>query len=239
MVGTGRKSRPAKRDLWRLTGWTPHVSQDVVAASRARFKVVCAGARWGKSALAAREAWPEMFRPGSRGWVVAPTYELSHKVTQFFEPLIKLIGTEKGVFRSKDKLYQWHTPWGSWMEARPATNPDQNLVGEGLDWVIVSEASRIPREVWERYLRARLADRQGWAFIESVPGGGWFKDVFRRGQDPRHPDWESWQRPSWTSPTVPADEVEEARGTLRDAVFRSEWGAEFVAGVGQQDARPL
>ena len=59
----------------------------------------------------------------------------------------------------------------------------------------------IPQQTYEMYVRPTLADRQGWALFCSTPRGfNFFEFLFRLGADPKYPDWESWQVPSWESP---------------------------------------
>ena len=65
------------------------------------------------------------------------------------------------------------------------------------------------------------------ALLISTPKGkGWFYDLWRRGRGD-DPDYEAWNRPSWTNPLLDADVIEEERGRLPERIFLQEYGAEF------------
>jgi hypothetical protein len=69
------------------------------------------------------------------------------------------------------------------------------VLGEGLDWLIVDEASRLKPAIWQGHLSQRLIDKHGWALLISTPKGkGYFYDLFRRGQG-QDSDYQSWNMP--------------------------------------------
>jgi len=121
---------------------------------------------------------------------------------------------------------------GSMIECRSEESPDQ-LIGEGLDLVIVAEAARLKKRTWDQYLRPALADRQGRALFSSTPRGfNWFHEFYLRGQDNDNPDnawWESWTVPSRENPILPPEEIEDARKTTSPEAFMQEWEAKFIA----------
>ena len=90
----------------------------------------------------------------------------------------------------------------------------------------------ISRQTYEMFLRPTLADRQGWALFCSTPRSyNYFHTLFERGPDPKFPDWESWQVPSWKSPFF-KDDIEELKRTLTRETFLQEIGAEFCSFTG-------
>jgi hypothetical protein len=103
---------------------------------------------------------------------------------------------------------------GSFIECRSEENPDQ-LIGEGLDLVVLAEAARLKQRTWDQYIRPALADRQGRALFSSTPRGfNWFHDFYQKGQDPTNPDnawWESWSVPSRMNPILPAEKSRKPR----------------------------
>ena len=69
------------KDKWFvMSGYKPHTGQMCLHRSDARFRVVVAGRRWGKSISAAKEAELMILKPRTRGWIVSKTYELGEKV---------------------------------------------------------------------------------------------------------------------------------------------------------------
>jgi hypothetical protein len=49
------------------------------------------------------------------------------------------------------------------VHAKSAKYPD-TLVGEGLRGLVLSEAAKLKRIVWEKHLRPTLADYKGWLY---------------------------------------------------------------------------
>src|SRR5688500_3789744 len=74
--------RVDKEEVFRLVGYTPHPGQVLVHASKARFRVLACGVRWGKSMAAGMEVVAEMLQPAekARGWIVAPTRDLVDRI---------------------------------------------------------------------------------------------------------------------------------------------------------------
>src|SRR5262249_38311281 len=117
------------------------------------------------------------------------------------------------------------------IRAKSADNP-VSLLGEGLDWLIVDEASRLRPDIWQAHLSQRLVDKKGWAMLISTPPRqGCFYELFRAGRG-TGPDTKSWNFPSWTNPTLDRDLIEQERLRLPERVFRQEYGAEFIEGAG-------
>jgi hypothetical protein len=97
---------------------------------------------------------------------------------------------------------------------------------------VVDESARMKPQIWESHLSQRLLDKKGWALLISTPRGkGWFYEVFRRGQG-TDPDFQSWNMPSWTSPLLDGEAIEQERERLPERVFRQEYGGEFLEGSG-------
>ena len=120
---------------------------------------------------------------------------------------------------------------GSFLECRSEENPDQ-LIGEGLDLVILAEAARLKLRTYDQYIRPALADRKGKLLATSTPRGfNWFYDFYEWGQseDPKYKDWMSWMIPSRMNPILGEDEIESARQTSTPEAFAQEWEAKFIA----------
>jgi len=79
-----------------------------------------------------------------------------------------------------------------------------------------------------------LSDKNGWALFISTPRGyNWLYDLWKRGNDPDYPVWESFRFPSWDNPHLYEEDIEEARRTLSKAAFEQEYGAAFTFSSGQ------
>jgi len=203
-----------------------HPAQQQVATSPARFRVVAAGRRWGKT----REGVSECVRvalAGGRAWWVAPTYSLG---LEAWRPLNQIGQQIPGVeirVSEKELLF----PGGGLIQLRSADSP-QRLSGAGLDLLVVDEAAFCVEETWSQALRPALSDRKGRALFLSTPKGigNWFHTLWSdaAGKD----DWEAFQFPTTSNPFIDPAEVEAARGDLGSLVWAQEYGGQFVESGG-------
>ncbi len=229
-------SKPARLDkaaIFRAIGSTPHAGQMPGHRSRARFRVVCCGTRFGKTTLAVAEAVAALLTPRkhSIGWTIAPTLDLARLVfdrvaAEFqahFAHRIKELSL-------RDQRLVIVNLGGGLSELRGKTTENPaSLLGAAVDWLILDEATRVKGDVWDSFLSARLIDRRGWALVISTPlGFDWFAHLHRRGIKRRDPDHESWSMPSWTNPYVSKDMIEDERKRLDEDTFAAQFGAEFI-----------
>ena len=210
--------------------YSPHLAQKMFHDSTARFRTLNSGRRFGKSQAAVNEAIKiaVALPPGSIEWVVAPVFAqamINWRKFKFFLPkeIIKSVNkSEKYI-----ELVNESTIW-----IKSGDNPD-TLRGEGIDLVIVDEAAMVKKDVWEEALRPALADKQGKGIFISTPKGhNWFFDMWTRGQDPEFPDYESWSFPTAANPYIDPKEIDEARRTLPEMIYRQEFLAEFLDEIG-------
>jgi len=175
-----------------------------------------------------------IFNENSRGWIVAPSYELANKIgREIHENLIfkcKFPTINKRVHNGQLFYAKFINKAEVWIKS--ADSPDTGLVGEGLDWLIIDEAALISRTIWEQYLRPTLADRRGWALFVSTPRGyNWLHDLYTRGQSDDYPEWESWQHAS-TSSRYFRDNVEELKNEFTKETYEQEYLARFTSWAG-------
>jgi len=204
----------------------PHTGQAAVHNHPARFKVLAAGRRWGKTRLGVNECL-DVAAKGGRAWWVAPTYKMSEVG---WRP-IRRIGTKiNAEVRKVDR--QIILPGGGEVTVRSADNPD-SLRGEGLDFIVLDEVAFMVEQTWTEALRPALSDRQGKALFISTPKRrNWFFQYWLRGRGDSA-GWHSWQFPTSSNPYILPDEIEAARGDLPEDIFKQEYLAEFLEGEGQ------
>ena len=230
---SGSELRLRKRELFAYLGYKPHPGQVAVHKSLAPRRVLACGVRWGKSTCAAMEAVAAMMAPSnsSLGWVVGPTYDLTERILRPVDEILRTKLSHRIVdIRPRERRIIIRNLAGGLSEvrAKSADNPD-SLLGEGLDWLIIDEATRIKREVWESLLLQRLIDRKGWALLVSTPRGrDWYFQLYKRGQTDREPDYASWASPSWDNPHLSKELIEAERKRLPKETFDQEFAAEFI-----------
>ncbi len=206
--------------------YKPHESQEIIHASRARFRLALCGRRFGKSTLAAYECAYAATSPGARVWVVAPFKELATRVWR----------TAHDVFRHKlpfdissDRISELTLRLGNDAElsGKTAENPD-SLLGEGLDFVVLDEAARIRPGVFQRYILPSLADRRGRALLIGTPGGrGWLRELFESADV--LPEVEVFKFGTAENPYVSPAELALQRRLMSEADYRREFLADFAA----------
>ena len=225
------RGKPEISAFFNLVGYTPHPKQMIVHESKARFRVLCTGRRFGKSLLASREALFSILTSDKRGWIVAPNYELAKKV--FREVMILAnIHFKSFILTQSESMAYLRLKNGSELYCKSADNP-VSLLGEGLDFLIIDEAASIKREVWEEFLRPTLADRQGWALFISTPKGkNWFHEEFTRGQDKEELTMAGWNFITSDNPYIPKDEIAHAKAHLPERVFLQEFQGKFIEDIG-------
>lgn len=200
-----------------------HPGQREIAASAARWRVVCAGRRWGKTRLSAALLLARALE-GGRCWWVAPTAKLARVGWRELRGMTLTIpGVEMRLGESLLTM-----PGGGTIQVRTAGEPG-GLRGEGLDALVYDEAAFGREDSWTHELRPALSDRKGWAIFPSTPRGrsNWFFRLWQRGGTGAG-DWQSWRFPTVTNPYIDPGEIEEARELLPSAVFDQEYLAEFV-----------
>jgi predicted phage terminase large subunit-like protein len=203
-----------------------HPLQRQVRDSTARYRVISAGRRWGKTRLAAILCVQEALARSRVFWI-APTYKIAEVGWRELKGLARQF---KATIREQDKRVTFRQSFG-WIQVRSADDP-QSLRGEGLNFVVFDEAAYTKEEAWTEAIRPALADRQGRAlFISSPHGKNWFSRIWDYGRF-GVAGWQSWQYPTASNPFIPAAEIEAARREMFGLTFRQEFMAEFVDAAG-------
>lgn len=234
-----------KLKFFEKIGYQPHSEKQWgYHKSLSRFRIPSCGRRFGKSTMAAKDCEPELLVPKRRYWIVGPTYDLAEKeFREIWEDFI--VKLQFGLNKKVKKAYNKRAgemfiefPWGTRIECRSAQHPEQ-LVGESLDGVIMSEAAKHNPETWERFIRPALSDKRGWATFPSTPEGhNWYYELWLMGQNPQIKEYESWRFPSWDNPVVypggfEDSEIRLLQETMSEERFMQEIGADFASFVGK------
>lgn len=231
-----------ERKLYEKINWSPHSGQFEVIDSQARNKVVSAGRRFGKSEIGGHKLVHEALntrliksqldemRKRREFWIVGPTYTDSEKEFRIlwneltamgFSDYFDRPGTYNDPLGGNMHISLWNGRFQ--VHAKSAKHPD-SLVGEGLSGCILAEAAKLKEKIYTKYVRPTLADFNGWTLMTSTPEGkNWFYEMWKRGQDPTRPDWDSFRMPSWRNPYVyPAGATDAAIMRLRVALAEGE-----------------
>lgn len=233
MKASSSRLRIRKSELFELIHYVPHPGQLRVHKSRAKRRVMCCGTRFGKSSCAAVETLVHLLSPArtSRGWLVAPTFDLTDRIFARVAELVERHFKHRIIeLNMRTRVIRMRNLGGgvSELKAKSADKP-VGLLGEALDWLVVDEAAKLSDTIWDLHLAARLVDRDGHALLLSTPRGcNWFWREWRRGQGGRDPTYESWQSPTSENPHIARTLIEEEGRRLAPDVYKQEYVAEFV-----------
>ena len=202
----------------------------------ARFFVMVCGRRFGKSTAAAMEATYYASQPNKRIGLVGLSYD---KADIMFREVWKrmVIGKANDIDKASEKERYIRFKWGSVVEAKSADNPD-SLVGAGLDLLVIDEAAKVKKKIWEMYLSPTLADVKDskCIFITTPQGFNWIYDLFLLGKSDIL--WESHQAPSWENqyafPEGKSDPfLIERKRNMSKEMFDQEFGSAFTSFEGK------
>jgi len=193
-----------------------------VFTSEARFRILIAGRRFGKSYLSLVELCQAAWSPGRLAWYVAPTYKQAKRVA--WKPL-KQMTRPYWAGKPNETDLRIELTTGGTICLRGADNYD-SLRGDGLDFLILDEYASIAREAWPEVLRPALADKMGRALFIGTPRGyNHFYDLFHAAQDKA--GWATFQFTTEEGGNVSREELESATHELDERTYRQEFQASF------------
>ena len=202
-----------------------HPAQLEVAKSKARFRILVAGRRFGKTRLGTLLCLAKAME-GKNAWWVAPTYAMALEGWKTVRDLAGKYGME--VKESEKTVY---TKAGGFLTVTTAHNPDR-LRGAGLDFIVLDECAFIKEQTWKEVLRPTLTERKGGCLFISTPKGiqNWFKRLYDEAEN--NPDWERWQFSSYDNPMIDRKELTIAKREIGSFLFSQEYEAQFVEQTG-------
>ena len=229
----------AAREDFRLSRrWTPlrhHVEQQRLLSSPARFKVVPAGRRSGKTECAKRRVIVRACRLSCRGRkyvFAAPTRDQARRI--YWADLKAMVPTP-WVERIIETQLEIHLVNGTRLCVVGMDRPER-IEGEPLDGIVLDEYANMKATAWTENVSPALdtpGRRPGWAWFIGVPEGR--NHYFELWSDvPRLREaGESWDGFTWKSADIlPEHVVESLRRRMDDRTFRQEMEGSFESFAG-------
>ena len=192
----------------------------------ARFKVVAAGRRTGKSRLAAYLLIVNALQT-DRGHVfyVAPTQGQARDI--MWQTLLEV--GHPVIQGSHVNNLQIRLINGATISLKGADRPE-TMRGVSLKYLVMDEYADMKTEVWEQILRPALADQKGQAlFIGTPMGRNHFYDLYLYGDKGDDESFASFHYTSFDNPILDAGEIEAAKRSMSSFAFRQEFMASFEA----------
>lgn len=232
-----------------------HAGQTAIYNSSARFKVVAAGRRFGKSHIAAVLLIQEAMRTELNGYqlneehgvyYIAPTQDQAKRTV--WSKIRNLAGFERngGLIRNENTNEGWiQLINGRKIYIKGADNPD-SLRGIGLSFVVLDEYADMKAFVWDEIISDTLSDVEGGAlFIGTPKGKNHFYKIFmgaltkptKNAQTGREEDWTDWEAfhfESMDNPFLSDKEKKRMLGGNRTIeTIKQEVKASFLSGGGK------
>lgn len=177
---SNRGKRPSGRtdDSAIAINYQPHKNQFPIHVDNHRYRVICAGRRFGKSVLARQEilrralAWIPGKKIETAGikriprfWIVSPTYRQGHEIhwEELKAEIPQRLVLKKDETRTEIRLIN-----GTIIELKGSEN-EATLRGAGLAGVVMDECAFMKQQVWPQIIEPMLLETKGWAvFISCV-----------------------------------------------------------------------
>ena len=217
-----------------FTDFNPSQQAMIDGLEKKRFWVHISARRTGKSSAAAVVALAKLLEPNQQVLVVAPNFNLSSIIWDYTSQLIESFGIETKKYNQKDHVVQLVND--STLRLLSAENRS-SLVGRAANLLIVDEAALInDDEYFTRDLRPALSTHpDSRALFISTPRGkeNYLYTYYNRGQEKDNSDWGSGLYPWHANPRLQQKDIDDAKKTLPDSIFRQEYYCEWASFEGQ------
>tara|TARA_R110002012_G_C11648137_1_gene611182 strand:+ start:1390 stop:2592 length:1203 start_codon:yes stop_codon:yes gene_type:complete len=205
-----------------MINWTLDKTRKSILQDDSRFKVLVCGRRWGKTVLSLMYLLKDAFDANERRWFITPTYRQG-KMIVF--PILRQMfaGFQNAKLNESEMSVVFDN--GAELAVKGADN-ENNLRGVELTKAVMDEMAYIKPHVWEEIIMPMLATTEGECLFIGTPNGyDAMYDLYMKGQS--EPEWESWQFTTLDGGFVPKKEIELAKRTMDEVVFRQEFEASF------------
>lgn len=207
-----------------------HANQQRIEDSNARFTVIKAGKRFGKTKLALfRLIKRALMFPGDMFWYLAPTYRMA-KTIAWIE--MKRMIPPGMVRRANETELVIELVNGSMICLIGCDNEDA-LRGTQLRAVVFDEAAYIKRDIWPSIISGQLLGFKGKSYADFISspnklGMNWFSDFHseaerKMAQGDR--DWAAFYFTIYDNPTLTKKEIDDLKANTPDDI----WDLEYMA----------
>lgn len=240
------KRNPEKLLTKRWIRMIDHPEQLRLKNSKARFQVVPAGRRSGKTERAKRRIVRAAIDPRTFNFddpmfvAAAPTYNQAKSI--WWKDLKAMVPkwAMKGTPSETELVIR--TIMGSEIRVIGMDKPER-IEGSPLDGIILDEYANMKEEAWEANVLPALTDRKGWGMLIGVPEGrNHYYDKYKNALGPwnvktfdenikQFGDWDAF---TWKSIDIMDPlEIAQRRSQMDELTFQQEYEASFINFTGQ------
>ena len=204
-----------------------HPAQLQIFKSDARFKIVVAGRRFGKSYLSAWLLLINAIQSKSKDvFYIAPTFQQAKDIMW---AMLKDLGQDL-IVQAYENTAVLTLINGRKIYLKGSDRPE-TLRGTGISYVVLDEYASMKPVVWEQIIRPSLADVQGRALFIGTPAGkNHFFDLYNDAEEDN--EWDRFQFRSIDNPFLPATEIQASKKNMSTMSFRQEFEASFETFTG-------
>jgi len=210
--------------------YKPHKNQklihDAINNGNQKYYVLNIGRQFGKSLLAINQILYWAFNSKCDVAWVSPIYNQANKV---YETTVKAFANSPFVIRKKDaQKLKMEFCNGSTLQFFSAERYD-NMRGFTFDYLVCDEFAFMDGQAWTAVLRATVLVKGKKVLLISTPNGkNHFYQLFML--DGVNDQYKSFKMSSYDNPMIDPKEIDDAKLTLPNHIFRQEYLAEFVDG---------
>lgn len=211
--------------------YTPHHNQKVIHSAinngHEKYYILNIGRQFGKTLLASNQLmyWALNQKNAKCAWI-SPVYKQSKKV---FDEVHKAFRKRPEIYRNVNRselILEYIT--GSTIQFFSAERYD-NIRGFTFDYLVCDEFAFMDEAAWTEVLRATVLVKGKKVLLISTPKGkNHFYNLFNL--DGVNEQYKSFRMSSYDNPLINPSEIDDAKLTLPDHVFRQEYLAEFIDG---------
>lgn len=210
--------------------YTPHKNQKLIHDSinnePFKYYVLNIGRQFGKSLLAVNQNcyWCLNKANVKAAWV-SPVYRQASKV---YEEVVKAFAGTNIISKKDGTDLTITFSNGSTLQFFSAERYD-NIRGFTFDYLTIDEMAFIEQKAWTEVLRATVLVKGKKVLLISTPKGkNFFYSLYHLdGEDKQY---KSFHMTSYDNPLIEPSEIDSARLTLPDHVFKQEYLGEFIDG---------
>lgn len=209
-------------------------AQQSIFASKARYKIVAKGRRFGLTKGASNDfiasALAGKFKKGL--WVDVVNSNIDRYIERYFLPHLNKLPSNMWDWKKQAKTLYIRD---AYIDFRSADTPE-SMEGFGYDKAFLNEAGIILKNeyLWDNAIRPMFWDDPNVSIVigGTPKGKGKLFELAERGKDPNQPDFEFFTFSSFDNPYVNHAAIEEDMATMPERVVQQEIYAQFLDDTG-------
>ena len=204
-----------------------HHSQNKIASSNARFRVVNAGRRFGKTVLACEEIKGVALYKEARIVYISPTIQQSRDI-MWQQLKSELLPITLKTNESRLELEVMNKDGKSSFIQLKGWEAIETLRGQSFDFIVLDEVASMRNfwVGWNEVLSPTLIDRKGHTMFISTPKGfNHFYDLYNMHEKDKN--YESFHFTTYDNPNIPPEEIEREKLSKPENTFAQEYLGSF------------